>query len=243
MGRGGQPKAREDGAERKCIATGEVLPKGRMIRFVVGPGEMIVPDIMGKLPGRGIWVSATREALEKAVAKKLFARAARQAVELPEDLVGQVEALLARHDTSPIVIKAHPRDDSDETRDLIATAAADPRVRVTHGNIHDILAAARVTVTINSAVGLESLMHRVPVVLCGPADFHHSAVTVRDPFDLDAGLAKARLWPWHYAPYLYWFLKLNCVNAGAPDMIDDVLARIAATGYDASRLLPGGVRV
>ena len=97
MGRGGQPKAREDGAERMCIATGEVLPKGRMIRFVVGPGEMIVPDIMGKLPGRGIWVSATREALEKAVAKKLFARAAKQAVELPEDLVGQVEALLARH--------------------------------------------------------------------------------------------------------------------------------------------------
>ena len=105
---------------------------------------------------------------------------------------------------------------------------------------HDILSAARVTVTINSAVGLESLMHRVPVVLCGPADFHHSAVTVRDAFDLDAGLSRARLWPWHYAAYLYWFLKLNCVNAGAPDMIDDVIARIAATGYDTSRLLPGG---
>ncbi len=138
------------------------------------------------------------------------------------------------------MIKPHPRDTSDETADLIAAAARDPRVRVTGANIHDILSAARVTVTINSAVGLESLMHRVPVVLCGPADFHHSAVTVRDAFDLDAGLSRARLWPWHYAAYLYWFLKLNCVNAGAPDMIDDVIARIAATGYDTSRLLPGG---
>lgn len=151
-----------------------------------------------------------------------------------------IDALLARHDTSPIVIKPHPRDTSDETADLIAAAARDPRVRVTGANIHDILSAARVTVTINSAVGLESLMHRVPVVLCGPADFHHSAVTVRDAFDLDAGLSRARLWPWHYAAYLYWFLKLNCVNAGAPDMIDDVFARVAATGYDTSRLLPGG---
>ncbi len=153
-----------------------------------------------------------------------------------------IEALLARHDTSPILIKPHPRDDSAETAALTERAARDPRVQVTQANIHDILAAARVTVTINSAVGLESLMHRVPVVLCGPADFHHAAVTARDALDLDAALARARLTPWPYAAYLYWFLKLNCVNAGAPDMIDDVLARIAATGYDVARLSPGGVR-
>lgn len=153
-----------------------------------------------------------------------------------------IDALLARHDTSPILIKPHPRDDSPETAALVNRAAGDPRVQVTQANIHDILAAARVTVTINSAVGLESLMHRVPVVLCGPADFHHAAVTVREAFDLDAAIARARLTPWPFAAYLYWFLKLNCVNAGAPDMIDDVLARIAATGYDVGRLSPGGVR-
>ncbi|MCV2868380.1 hypothetical protein OEW28_07035 [Defluviimonas sp. WL0002] len=149
-----------------------------------------------------------------------------------------IDALLSRHDTSPILIKPHPRDDGEDTAELLAVAARDPRVRVTHANIHDILSSARVTVMLNSAVGLESMMHRVPVVLCGPSDFHHSAVTVRDAFDLDAGLAKARLWPWHYAAFLYWFLKVNCVNAGAPDMIDDVLNRIAATGYDVNRLYP-----
>ncbi|MDU8927875.1 RNA-binding protein [Alisedimentitalea sp. MJ-SS2] len=96
MGRGGQAKARDDGAVRKCIATGELLPKEKLVRFVVGPDAQIVPDIRGKLPGRGIWVSAERDALDKAVAKKLFARAAKQAVELPQDLVSQVEGLLVR---------------------------------------------------------------------------------------------------------------------------------------------------
>ena len=66
MSRGGQAKDRSDGPERKCIATGEVQPKNGLIRFVVGPESQIVPDVLEKLPGRGIWVSADREALDKA---------------------------------------------------------------------------------------------------------------------------------------------------------------------------------
>jgi predicted RNA-binding protein YlxR (DUF448 family) len=95
MGRGGKSSSRNDGAVRKCIATGELLPQAGLIRFVAGPDGMIVPDILGKLPGRGIWVSAQRAALEKAVAKGLFARAAKQPVRLPDDLVNTVEAQLA----------------------------------------------------------------------------------------------------------------------------------------------------
>lgn len=96
MGRAGHPKDRSDGPERKCIATGESGPVSGMIRFVVGPDNAIVPDIRRKLPGRGIWVSARRDALEKAVKKKLFARAARQPVTVPEGLVAAVEAQQAR---------------------------------------------------------------------------------------------------------------------------------------------------
>ncbi|MGR3320497.1 MAG: RNA-binding protein [Pseudooceanicola sp.] len=97
MSRGGVSKERPDGPERKCIVTGEVQPKSGLIRFVVGPEGQLAPDILGKLPGRGIWVSADRSVLEKAVAKKHFARAARQPVEMPDDLAGMVEAGLARH--------------------------------------------------------------------------------------------------------------------------------------------------
>ena len=56
---------RSTGAERKCIATGEVQPKFGLIRFVVGPDQQIVPDILGKLPGRGIWVSLNMKRLLK----------------------------------------------------------------------------------------------------------------------------------------------------------------------------------
>ncbi|MCR8828175.1 RNA-binding protein [Photobacterium sp. TY 1-4] len=96
MGRGGATKDREDGPERKCIATGEVQPKYGLVRFVVGPDAQIFPDIAGKLPGRGIYVAADREAIEKAVTKKLFSRGAKMQVTVPEDLVDEVERQLAR---------------------------------------------------------------------------------------------------------------------------------------------------
>ena len=96
MGRGGKNKNRDDSPERKCIATGEVQQTSGMIRFVVGPDTQIVPDILGKLPGRGIWVTADRAALETASGKGLFARAAKMPVKVPDDLVMVVDAILAR---------------------------------------------------------------------------------------------------------------------------------------------------
>jgi len=89
--RGGRNKQR-DTPERRCIATGESRPKAEMIRFVVGPDDTLVPDLLGKLPGHGIWISPTRTALEKAVKRGLFARAARKPVKLPEGLVDRLEA-------------------------------------------------------------------------------------------------------------------------------------------------------
>ena len=92
--RGGQDKDRSNGPERRCIATGEVRPKSELVRFVVGPDQTIVPDILGRLPGRGIWVSATIDAIELARKKKAFGRSAKMQVTVPEDLVEQVGALM-----------------------------------------------------------------------------------------------------------------------------------------------------
>lgn len=96
MSRGGQPKNREDGPERKCIATGDTQPKHGLVRFVVGPENTVFPDVLGKLPGRGMWVSADRAAIEKAASKGAFARAAKAKVKVPEGLVDEVEKQLAR---------------------------------------------------------------------------------------------------------------------------------------------------
>lgn len=96
MSRGGR-KSDRDGPERRCIATGSTGPKAGLIRFVVGPEGGIVPDLAGKLPGRGIWVSADRGALVTATKKGLFSRAAKASVKVPEGLIETIEAgLLSR---------------------------------------------------------------------------------------------------------------------------------------------------
>jgi len=81
--------------ERRCIVTRENLPAWRLIRFVVGPENEVVPDLAGKLPGRGIWVSANRAVLERAVSKNLFSKTAKSDVRASADLPARVEALLA----------------------------------------------------------------------------------------------------------------------------------------------------
>jgi len=75
------PTAAACGPVRTCIVTGDSGAPERMIRFVVGPDGDVVPDLARRLPGRGMWVRAERSAVEQAVAKKAFSRAARAAVE------------------------------------------------------------------------------------------------------------------------------------------------------------------
>ncbi len=62
----------------------------------MGPGDTIYPDVAGKLPGRGLYVAAEREALETAVRKKLFSKGAKRQVAIPEGLVDAVEDGLLR---------------------------------------------------------------------------------------------------------------------------------------------------
>jgi hypothetical protein len=96
MARGGAEKDRSDGPERKCIATGEIQPKQGLIRFVMGPDGQVVADVFGKLPGRGVYVTASRSALDTAVKKKLFARGFKAQVKVPEDLADEVERQVLR---------------------------------------------------------------------------------------------------------------------------------------------------
>jgi predicted RNA-binding protein YlxR (DUF448 family) len=93
--RGGRPKDNDE-PERKCIVSGEVQPKSGLIRFCLGPDALVVPDILARLPGRGFYVSADRAMIDKAAAKGLFSRAAKQAVKSPLDLADLVETLLLR---------------------------------------------------------------------------------------------------------------------------------------------------
>jgi uncharacterized protein len=81
---------------RMCVATRAVQPVSELIRFVVGPDGEVVADIKSKLPGRGIWVTATRGALLEAVKRRAFSRGFKRDVRLPPDLADRTERLLER---------------------------------------------------------------------------------------------------------------------------------------------------
>ncbi len=82
--------------ERRDIVTGAVMDEPKLIRFVIGPGGLVVPDIAAKLPGRGIWVAADRVSVDTAIKKGAFSRSAKTKAIAPDDLADQVDALLAR---------------------------------------------------------------------------------------------------------------------------------------------------
>jgi uncharacterized protein len=85
---------RSRGAERFCVATRAVRPVEHMIRFVVAPNGEAVADLKHNLPGRGVWVTATRSALDQAVKVNAFARGFRRDVRPAGDLVDRTERLL-----------------------------------------------------------------------------------------------------------------------------------------------------
>lgn len=136
MGRAGRQKDR-DTAERRCIVTRETQPRAGMIRFVVGPENEIVPDLAEKLPGRGVWVSSTRDALEKASAKGLFARAAKQAVVVPDGLAETVETALLRRVTELLSLARKAGSaivGYEKVRGLLAIEEADVLIQASDGS-------------------------------------------------------------------------------------------------------------
>ncbi len=90
------PRNAAAGPVRLCVVTRDVKPVDELIRFVVGPDRSVVPDLKRKLPGRGAWVTASRDVLAAAVKRGAFARAFRADVKAGPDLPEQVEQLMER---------------------------------------------------------------------------------------------------------------------------------------------------
>ncbi|WP_246717466.1 RNA-binding protein [Oricola nitratireducens] len=87
---------KDDMNDRTCIVTGEAGSADDMIRFVAGPDGNVVPDLKRNLPGRGCWVTARRELIDKAVAKKLFRRGLKEEVTADLELGALVDHLIAK---------------------------------------------------------------------------------------------------------------------------------------------------
>jgi predicted RNA-binding protein YlxR (DUF448 family) len=80
--------------ERTCIVTRQVLPVADLMRFVLGPDAAVVPDLKRTLPGRGVWVTATRDAVATAAKKRLFGRGFGEEARADPDLADRIERLM-----------------------------------------------------------------------------------------------------------------------------------------------------
>lgn len=91
----GPPKNKADsGRVRLCIVSRLEKPADQLLRFVAGPDDGIVADLAARLPGRGVWVTASHAAVTEAARKGLFARSLKRAVRADKHLADQVENLL-----------------------------------------------------------------------------------------------------------------------------------------------------
>ena len=94
---------------RMCAVSREVRPIDELIRFVVSPAGDIVPDLKRKLPGRGMWVTASRQVVAEAVRRHQFTRAFKRDLRIPQTLPADIEALLVRSVTEALGIAAKAR--------------------------------------------------------------------------------------------------------------------------------------
>ena len=86
----------ESGPLRRCVVTRERHRRETMLRFVLSPERVVVPDLAARLPGRGIWLSARLDVLETAMTRGVFAKATRGPVTVPPDLLSGLQHSLAR---------------------------------------------------------------------------------------------------------------------------------------------------
>jgi hypothetical protein len=142
-----------------------------------------------------------------------------------------VETVISGASGRPVVIKPHPRNHGPETVELLLwLAEAHPEVMVTKANLHDILEAAAVSVSICSSVAIESMLHRKPTILFGKSDLHPCAVTVAHSADWPKALARALSQDWPYAAFVYWFFEQQL--RGGDVMWPPLLQRMQAAGAD-----------
>ena len=181
------PRDKAARVERLCLATRTVKPTAEMIRFVVGPDGAVVPDLKRNLPGRGVWVTATREAVAEAVKRGGFARGFKRQVQVAKELVEltewlcematldalsmaykgrhvlmgftRVEAALARDDMTALIHAADAAPDG--VRKLDASLRRRPQ-----GDVMPVITAFT-SAQLDLALGRSNVIHAA--LLAGPA--------------------------------------------------------------------------
>src|SRR5258707_8541003 len=100
------PRTNRSATTRMCAVTREVRPIDELIRFVVSPSGEAMADLKRKLPGRGLWVSASRQAVAEAVRRNQFSKGFKRDVRVAPTLAADTESLLVRSLTEALAMSA-----------------------------------------------------------------------------------------------------------------------------------------
>ncbi|MBV9348582.1 MAG: RNA-binding protein [Pseudolabrys sp.] len=120
--------------ERACALTRVVRPIDELIRFVADPNGQPVADLKQNLPGRGLWLTATRETVNEAVKRNIFARGFKREMRAPASLADDTQALLER-----------------AALDALAIAAKGGNVVAGHGKVEDALMSGKAIALLHAA--------------------------------------------------------------------------------------------
>jgi len=84
----------ERGPIRTCCVTRAERPPEEMIRFVLAPDGTATPDLKRRLPGRGVWITASAGVVAQALKRRAFDRGFRGKATIPADLPEQIDRLM-----------------------------------------------------------------------------------------------------------------------------------------------------
>jgi predicted RNA-binding protein YlxR (DUF448 family) len=129
------PRTDRSATMRMCAVTRQVRPIGELIRFVVAPSGEVIPDLKRKLPGRGLWVSASRQTLAEAVRRHQFSKGFKREVRVSPTLPADTEALLVR-----------------STIDALAMAAKAGQVISGFGKVEDALSSRQARASVEAVI-------------------------------------------------------------------------------------------
>lgn len=100
------PRTQRSATMRMCAVSRQVRPMDELIRFVISPQGDVVPDLKRKLPGRGMWLTASRGVVAEAVRRHQFSKTFKRELRIPQTLPADIEALLVRSVTEALGIAA-----------------------------------------------------------------------------------------------------------------------------------------
>lgn len=136
----------------------------------------------------------------------------------------------------PVLVKPHPLKPELGTLQIARALAEGAALIPTEANVHDLLAAACVTVSINSATGFEGFLHGTPAIFFGRTDFHQCVETVRRAEDFAPALERALAGPRDYAKAMYWYFGQHGFWLDDPELEGKLLSAFAAAGFPEERL-------